>query len=66
MSKVNWNKYEFIDYINYKRDEIDNLPQKLSISTMCATASLKSLINVPNIEKYLEIWNHQYSILEAY
>ena len=44
MSKVNWNKYEFIDYINYKRDEIDNLPQKLSISTMCATASLKSLI----------------------
>jgi len=55
MSKINWNNFEFKDYINYKADEIDNLPMKLSISTMCATGVLKSLINISNIENFLEL-----------
>jgi TATA-box binding protein (TBP) (component of TFIID and TFIIIB) len=53
--KVNWNKFEFEDYINVKEDEITDLPHNLKISTMCATGVLKSLINITNIEKFLEL-----------
>jgi len=46
---------DIIDYINYKNIEINNLPQGISISTMCATCQLNKKINIINIEKYLAL-----------
>lgn len=55
MSKVNWNDFKYIKIIDYEKDEIKNLPDGLTISTMCASAKLNSLINTVNIEKYLQL-----------
>jgi len=55
MSKVNWADFKYNDIINYKENEIKNLPEGLSISTMCASAKINSIINTVNIEKYLQL-----------
>jgi TATA-box binding protein (TBP) (component of TFIID and TFIIIB) len=55
MSKVNWNDFKYIKIIDYEKEEIKNLPDGLTISTMCASAKLNSLINTVNIEKYLQL-----------
>lgn len=55
MNKIDWNNIEVIDYIDYKSNEIDNLPIGVSISTMCASCNLKTSLNIINIEKYLEL-----------
>lgn len=52
---VNWDNFEYIDYLNVNKNEIKNLPCGLSISTMCATAKLNTKINILNIEKYLQL-----------
>ena len=54
-NKINWSTFEFKDFINVKTNEIDELPNGVSISTMCATCKLGTLLNVLNIEKYLEL-----------
>ena len=55
MTKINWNTVEFHDLINVKENEISFLPNGVSISTMCASCNLGTLINILNIEKYFEL-----------
>ena len=52
---IDWDKYNYIDYLNVKNKEIVKLPHGLSISTMCATSKLNTKINIANIEKYLQL-----------
>ena len=37
MSNFNWEKYQFIDHLNVKKHEVNNLPKGVIISTMCAS-----------------------------
>lgn len=53
MSKIDWSNYKYSNIIDHEKDEIKNLPNGISISTMCASGKLNSLINILNIEKYL-------------
>jgi TATA-box binding protein (TBP) (component of TFIID and TFIIIB) len=53
MSKIEWANYKYSNIIDHEKDEIKNLPNGISISTMCASGKLNSLINIVNIEKYL-------------
>jgi TATA-box binding protein (TBP) (component of TFIID and TFIIIB) len=55
MTKTNWDEFKFNDFINVKENEIDNLPNGVSISTMCASCKLGTEINILNIEKYLPL-----------
>ena len=55
MTKIKWDNIEFKDFINVKENEIDNLPNGVSISTMCASCKLGTEINILNIEKYLPL-----------
>ncbi len=55
MSKINWSDFKYLKIIDYEKNEIKNLPDGLTISTMCASAKLNSLINTVNIEKYLPL-----------
>jgi TATA-box binding protein (TBP) (component of TFIID and TFIIIB) len=57
MSKMNWTDYKYVKLIDYEKDEIRDLPEGLTISTMCASGKLNSLIFNKNIEKYLPL-NH--------
>jgi TATA-box binding protein (TBP) (component of TFIID and TFIIIB) len=54
-NKIIWSTFEFKDFINVKDNEIDTLPNGVSISTMCASCKLGTILNVLNIEKYLEL-----------
>lgn len=51
--KSRWDTFEFADYLNVDKKEIKNLPNGISISTMCASCKLNTRLNIPNIEKYL-------------
>ena len=51
--KSRWDTFEFIDYLNVDKKEINNLPNGISVSTMCASCKLDTRLNIPNIEKYL-------------
>jgi TATA-box binding protein (TBP) (component of TFIID and TFIIIB) len=53
MSNNTWNDFKYIDYLNIKEHEINNLPLGVSISTMCASCKLNTKINIENLEKYL-------------
>lgn len=55
MAKTKWDNIEITDFINVKENEIDNLPNGVSISTMCASCKLGTEINILNIEKYLPL-----------
>jgi TATA-box binding protein (TBP) (component of TFIID and TFIIIB) len=50
-----WNTFQFIDYLNVDTKEIKDLPDGISISTMCASCKLDTRLNIPNIEKYLQL-----------
>jgi TATA-box binding protein (TBP) (component of TFIID and TFIIIB) len=50
-----WDLIEFIDYIKVNNIEINNLPEGISISTMCSTCKLNTVLNIENIEKYLQL-----------
>ena len=45
---------EFKEYLDTKK-EINNLPNGISISTMCATCKLTTELNIDNIEHYLQL-----------
>jgi len=53
--KYNMTEIEYINYIDYKKIEIDNLPSNVKISTMSASCKLNTEINIVNIEKYLDL-----------
>ena len=55
MSKFSWNNFTFKDFINFKKHEVDNLPQGVSISTMCCSAKLGCIVNTENIQKYFQL-----------
>ena len=48
------NKNEFKDFLDTTK-EINNLPNGISISTMCATCKLNTELNIDNIEHYLQL-----------
>lgn len=54
-NKINWSTFDFKNIINVKDNEIDLLPNGVSISTMCASCKLGTTLNIVNIEKYLEL-----------
>ena len=53
--KSRWDTFEFTDYLNVDEIEIKNLPAGISVSTMCASCKLNTRLNIPNIEKYLQL-----------
>jgi TATA-box binding protein (TBP) (component of TFIID and TFIIIB) len=55
MSKINWEDYKYVNIIDHEKNEIKDLPDGLTISTMCASAKLNSLVNIVSIEKYLQL-----------
>ena len=55
MTKFSWNDYQVLDFINFKKHEVDNLPKGVSISTMCCSAKLGSEINIENVQNYLQL-----------
>jgi len=48
------NEYKMINYLDTSK-EVDNLPNGISISTMCATCKINTELNIDNIEKYLQL-----------
>ena len=60
MSNFNWGNYQFIDYLNVKKHEVNNLPKGVIISTMCASCKdgLGTNINIDNILKYMQLNNN--------
>jgi len=54
-NKFNWSHFDFKDLINIKDNKVDCLPNGVSISTMCSSCKLGTIINILNIEKYLEL-----------
>ena len=55
---TDWSTFKYKDFLNFKENEINNLPDGVSISTMCATCKLGTIINILNIEKYLQLNNN--------
>ena len=53
--KSRWDTFEFTDYLKVDEIEIKNLPVGISVSTMCASCKLNTRLNIPNIEKYLQL-----------
>jgi TATA-box binding protein (TBP) (component of TFIID and TFIIIB) len=53
--KSRWDTFEFTDYLNVDEVEIKNLPAGISVSTMCASCKLNTRLNIPNIERYLQL-----------
>ena len=52
---TNWEKVKIKDLIDYKTKEVDNLPDGVSISTMCCSAKLGTIIDINNIQEYLQL-----------
>jgi len=55
MTQVNWQDYKYIDIIGHEKNEIKDLPDGVTISTMCASCKLNSLVNVVNIKDHLQL-----------
>jgi TATA-box binding protein (TBP) (component of TFIID and TFIIIB) len=55
MTQVNWQDYKYIDIIGHEKNEIKDLPDGVTISTMCASCKLNSLVNVVNITEHLQL-----------
>jgi TATA-box binding protein (TBP) (component of TFIID and TFIIIB) len=52
---INWNEYNFIDYLDIKENEIRDLPKGVSISTMCGKCHLNTKVDIDNIYNYLKL-----------
>ena len=52
-----WDNFQFIDYLNVKENEVDNLPDGVTISTITASCKpgLLTDINLDNIWKYMPL-----------
>jgi TATA-box binding protein (TBP) (component of TFIID and TFIIIB) len=55
MTQVNWLDYKYVDIIGHEKNEIRDLPDGVTISTMCASCKLNSLVNVINIKDHLQL-----------
>ena len=49
-SKSIWDNYNYTDYINVSKLEINKLPSSINVSTMSSTCNLNTHINISNIE----------------
>lgn len=58
MNQNIWQKYQFIDYLDIKKNKITKLPNGVSISTMCASGSLGTPLMLQNIKDYLPLDNN--------
>jgi TATA-box binding protein (TBP) (component of TFIID and TFIIIB) len=54
-NNIKWENHKFIDYLNTDVNEIKNLPNGISISTMCTSCKFDTKIDINNIEKYLQL-----------
>jgi len=54
-NKINWDTYNYIDYLDIQNNEINKLPKEVSISTMCASCKIDVKLNIVNIENYLQL-----------
>jgi TATA-box binding protein (TBP) (component of TFIID and TFIIIB) len=52
------------DYLDVANTEINQLPEGISISTMCASCKLNTKINILNIEKYMELSSEDILIIK--
>lgn len=50
-----WSNFNFIDYLNIEENEIKDLPDGVSISTMCGNCKLGEALNLSNIIKFLPL-----------
>ena len=50
-----WETFEFKDFLNVEKNEIKNLPEGISISTMCSSCKLNTKLDITNIKKYLQL-----------
>ena len=50
-----WEDYEFKDFLGVKENEISNLPDGVSISTMCGKCKLNTNLNLQDIIKFLQL-----------
>ena len=55
MTKIEWDKFKYENIIEHEENEIKDLPNGISISTMCSSTKINTLINITNIEKYLQL-----------
>lgn len=54
-TKTRWDTFKFTDYLDVGTKEIKDLPSGISISTMCTSCKLNTRLNIPHIEKYLQL-----------
>lgn len=50
-----WSTFQFINYLKADQIEVDGLPDGISVSTIGASCKLNTRLNIPNIEKYLQL-----------
>ena len=50
-----WDNYDFKDFLNTEKNKLNNLPDGVSISTMCGKCKINTTLNLPNIIKYLQL-----------
>lgn len=55
MAKQLWSQFQFIDYLNVKENEIRELPEGVSISTMCGKCRLDTKLYLDDIKQYLPL-----------
>jgi TATA-box binding protein (TBP) (component of TFIID and TFIIIB) len=55
LNNINLSNNTIINYINVDKYEITDLPDGISISTMCASCKLTSRLNIQNIKNYLQL-----------
>ena len=59
MTKFSWKDFQFLDLINHKVHEVDNLPTGVSVSTMCCSAKIGSEIKIDNIMNFDLTWRQK-------
>lgn len=55
VKNLKWDDTNFIDYIDVNKMSIKNLPENVSISTMCSSCKLGTNINIENVYNYLSL-----------
>ena len=52
---IEWDKFEFKDLIDLEKNEVNNLPKGVEISTMCSSCKLNVNVNVQNILEHMDL-----------
>jgi len=54
-SQSRWDSFENKDFLNVEKNEIKNLPDGISVSTMCASCKFDTKLDITNIKRYLQL-----------